>query len=94
MNVVPLALPVGGVAQLVEHLVCNQRVVGSNPVASTIPQPVVVHSRWSIDSFQAVAVKDEQVQQWMMSIDVVRCRSLRTWWIENVANEYKETWLS
>ena len=28
------ALP-GGVAQLVEHLVCNQAVVGSNPVAST-----------------------------------------------------------
>ena len=26
----------GGVAQLVEHLVCNQAVVGSNPVASTI----------------------------------------------------------
>ena len=25
----------GGVAQLVEHLVCNQAVVGSNPVAST-----------------------------------------------------------
>ena len=27
----------GGVAQLVEHLLCKQRVVGSNPVASTIP---------------------------------------------------------
>ena len=27
----------GGVAQLVEHLVCNQAVVGSNPVASTPP---------------------------------------------------------
>jgi hypothetical protein len=26
----------GGVAQLVEHLVCNQAVVGSIPVASTI----------------------------------------------------------
>jgi hypothetical protein len=26
----------GGVAQLVEHLLCKQRVVGSNPVASTI----------------------------------------------------------
>ena len=25
----------GGVAQLVEHLVCNQGVVGSNPIAST-----------------------------------------------------------
>jgi hypothetical protein len=25
----------GGVAQLVEHLVCNQAVVGSSPVAST-----------------------------------------------------------
>lgn len=25
----------GGVAQLVEHLVCNQGVVGSNPFAST-----------------------------------------------------------
>ena len=27
--------PRGGVAQLVEHLLCKQRVVGSNPVAST-----------------------------------------------------------
>lgn len=27
----------GGVAQLVERLVCNQKVVGSNPVASTKP---------------------------------------------------------
>jgi hypothetical protein len=27
----------GGVAQLVEHLVCNQAVVGSSPVASTPP---------------------------------------------------------
>jgi|TARA_R110001606_G_scaffold67994_1_gene155247 hypothetical protein len=25
-----------GVAQLVEHLICNQRVMGSNPVAGTI----------------------------------------------------------
>ena len=32
----------GGVAQLVEHLVCNQGVVGSNPVAST------TCLRWSI----------------------------------------------
>ena len=30
----------GGVAQLVEHLVCNQAVVGSNPVASTIGSAV------------------------------------------------------
>ena len=28
----------GGVAQLVEHLVCNQGVVGSNPFASTTLQ--------------------------------------------------------
>ena len=28
-------IAVGGVAQLVEHLVCNQVVVGSNPIAST-----------------------------------------------------------
>lgn len=27
----------GGVAQLVEHLVCNQGVVGSSPIASTSP---------------------------------------------------------
>jgi hypothetical protein len=26
-----------GVAQLVEHLICNQRVGGSNPSASSIP---------------------------------------------------------
>ena len=28
---------VAGVAQLVEHLICNQRVGGSNPSASSIP---------------------------------------------------------
>ena len=27
--------PVAGVAQLVEHLICNQRVRGSNPFASS-----------------------------------------------------------
>jgi hypothetical protein len=27
-----------GVAQLVEHLICNQRVVGSNPIASSKKQ--------------------------------------------------------
>ena len=26
----------GGIAQLVEHLLCKQRVIGSNPVTSTI----------------------------------------------------------
>lgn len=29
------ATQLGGVAQLVEHLVCNQGVVGSSPIAST-----------------------------------------------------------
>ena len=29
------ALPGGPVAQLVEHLVCNENVAGSNPVGST-----------------------------------------------------------
>ena len=28
-------VPDAGVAQLVEHLICNQRVVGSNPIASS-----------------------------------------------------------
>ena len=31
---------VGDVAQLVEHLVCNQEVVGSNPIVSTILEVV------------------------------------------------------
>lgn len=30
--------PKAGIAQLVEHLICNQGVTGSNPVAGTIPQ--------------------------------------------------------
>ena len=34
------AREIGGVAQLVEHLVCNQAVVGSSPVASTQGGPL------------------------------------------------------
>ena len=39
----PTNFGAGGVAQLVEHLVCNQGVVGSNPVASTGARERVIH---------------------------------------------------
>ncbi len=30
---------IAGIAQLVEHLICNQAVVGSNPTAGLLPSP-------------------------------------------------------
>ena len=36
----------GGVAQLGEHLLCKQGVVGSNPIVSTIPDKGVL--RWLV----------------------------------------------
>lgn len=40
-----------GIAQLVEHLICNQRVGGSNPFASSSQQPnrIVKHCKDSGD---------------------------------------------
>ena len=35
----------GGIAQLVEHLLCKQGVIGSNPFTSTIPKRMGVRSR-------------------------------------------------
>jgi hypothetical protein len=34
-HLVRVGVPTAGVAQLVEHLICNQRVRGSNPFASS-----------------------------------------------------------
>ena len=45
------AIKHGGVAQLVEHLVCNQGVVGSSPFASTISQ-----SEMTLDQSMKVTV--------------------------------------
>ena len=32
----PLGLASAGLAQLAEHLICNQKVIGSNPIAGSI----------------------------------------------------------
>ena len=51
-----------GVAQLVEHLICNQRVGGSNPFVSSSSQ----------STFQTPQTKWAQVAEWLMAAD---CKS-------------------
>ena len=46
---------IAGVAQLAEQLICNQQVVGSNPIASSTPQRVLSGPFTSGASKQVVA---------------------------------------
>jgi hypothetical protein len=42
-----------GIAQLVEQLICNQQVVGSNPTAGFLVNHVIPGSRWRSTQFQS-----------------------------------------
>lgn len=51
----------GGIAQLVEHLLCKQKVTGSNPVASTT---CAARRKFEIrDSIYEVRISDGRVAQ-------------------------------
>ena len=51
--------PVAGIAQLVEHLICNQAVVGSNPSAGSIPCiPLPIKGEGCADEAQVAAPRD------------------------------------
>ena len=64
-----LSGPYAGIAQLVEHRICNPRVAGSNPAAGTIvpsppgkpnssgAQPLHAEKQWTIPVPQAILAK-------------------------------------
>ncbi len=54
-----------GVAQLVEHLICNQRVGGSTPSASSIKSVTYRVFRRLIDGLVATTLKRERPIKWM-----------------------------
>ena len=86
----------GGLAQLVEHLLCKQRVIGSNPLASTrwlrqVPRP---HALARVGLTKSHRGKDQYSYELSPFIGFACGSSLRTRWIENVANKEFKTWLS